>query len=127
MPKIDNIKVSSQPCALCGHVYGQLHRLVPGCWDGFYTAENCVWLCPNHHHAIHFVMAWYYCSGDGPQYQGDQDRFEERLCTYMADREVQNLWCKQVKPIVKQRMIDEGRYHPYVRTLPAEPRFVIPR
>lgn len=127
MPVVNGKKVSGRPCELCGHCYGQLHRLTPGCWGGTYDDGNVAWLCPNHHHAIHFMMAWYYCSNDGPRYKGNAEVYEERLCTYMADRELQGLWCKQVKPIVNQRLIKEGRYHPYVRTLPAEPRFVIPR
>lgn len=132
MPIIDGVDTVCRPCELCDHCFGETHRLVPGCWEGSYESDNVISLCPNHHKAIHFMMAWYYCQshpeipfvGTNP---AQQEFTQRRLSAYQSDRELRDLWIETVKPIVKERLIAEGRYHPYLRTLPSEPKFVIPR
>jgi hypothetical protein len=105
------------PCELCGHVYAQRHRLKPGCWGGTYDPDNIVWLCPNHHAAVHLVMKWYYLANQPKQFTRDQVR---RLDGYLTDPVVTKFFYHHVKTVVVERMRAEGRWHPYVRTLPVE-------
>jgi hypothetical protein len=102
------------PCELCGHVYGQLHRVRPGCWGGDYDDFNVAYLCPNHHAAVHLFMKWYYGKKLSPE---EAERFEE----YHTDRALKLFWLEHAKPAVRQRLVEEGRWHPYVRTLPPPP------
>jgi hypothetical protein len=132
MPSVDGVDVVGLPCELCKHCYAQAHRLNPGCWGGRYEDKNVVWLCPNHHQAIHFLMSWYYCeSPRGPVFEPKAEEhrlfLEKRFDAYHTDGPLLQLWLSVVKPIVKDRLIAEGRYHPYQRTLPDEPRFAVPR
>lgn len=43
-------------CEVCGHVFAEKHRLIPGSIGGIYSNWNIAYLCPNHHAALHFVM-----------------------------------------------------------------------
>ena len=45
-------------CEVCGHIFAERHRVIPGKVGGIYAKSNIVWLCPNHHAAIHHVMKW---------------------------------------------------------------------
>lgn len=45
-------------CEICGHIFAERHRVIPGKVGGIYTKNNIVWLCPNHHAAIHYVITW---------------------------------------------------------------------
>ncbi len=94
-----------QPCHVCGHVYGQLHRLVPGEWGGTYEPGNIVPLCPNHHTAIHLLMKWLYHGLDTPEER-------ERYAAYLdspAERGLRAFWRKTVRPLVLARLEEEGR------------------
>ncbi len=119
---------TDEPCELCGHHFAHRHRLVPGCWGGEYEPRNCIWLCPNHHEGIHFLMACHYCqSGGGPILMKDGDLLERRQHAYTRDLPLRHLWLTHGKSIVRDRLRAEGRWHPWIRTVPAEPRFVIPK
>lgn len=107
-------------CDLCGHVYAHVHRITPGCWGGRYELSNIVELCPNHHAAVHLLMKWFHRG------LGTEDE-EERLEEYMSDRELMSFWLEAVKPAVIRRMVAEGRWHPYIRTLPDIVRKPVPR
>lgn len=101
-----------RPCELCGHVYGQTHRIKPGAWGGTYDEWNVAYLCPNHHAAIHLFMKWYY-KGASSLTEAEGKRLEE----YHTDRPLKMFWLRTVKPVVKQRLVEEGKWYPYKRTL----------
>lgn len=91
-------------CELCGHVFGQKHRIHPGVWGGEYSEGNVIYLCPNHHAAIHFLMRYRH---RGPLLDGDdQDRLEE----YLLDPDLSRFWTDIVEPIVLAHMVDEGTW-----------------
>lgn len=98
-------------CELCGHPHAHRHRIKPGIWGGRYVHENVVQLCPNHHAAIHFLMAWYL----GSVRKSRHTRDDGRLMVCMNDRPLWEFWNQDVKPVVTERLRDEGRLHPYVR------------
>lgn len=104
-------------CALCGHAYAQKHRIRPGCWGGNYDPDNVIKLCPNHHAAIHLMMKWCYTSGPGLGSRLTDDEWV-RLDAYRADRPLAVFFGHKVKPVVIERLVAEGRWHPYKRTLP---------
>jgi hypothetical protein len=101
-------------CELCGFPFVHRHRIKPGIWGGEYTSLNTVYLCPNHHVAIHLVMRWFH---KGRLPTEAQDR---QLVFYMQDKALWAFWADTVRDVVIQRMREEGRWHPYVRTLPPE-------
>ena len=110
-PRVAKSLEEMQPCELCGHVFGQRHRIKPGCWGGEYTPGNVVWLCPNHHAAIHLFVRWYY--------RGIKEGEEEaRLMEHLTDRPLKQFWVRYVKPVVIERLMDEGRYYPYRQIVP---------
>lgn len=96
----------SRNCELCGHVFAQKHRLYPGQWGGTYEADNVVLLCPNHHAATHFVMRWYYLGAD-PM------KGVRRRTAYAEDRPFWVFWLDRVRPVVRSKMGDEGRWRPH--------------
>lgn len=100
-----NFTEGTPDCYICDHPFSHRHRIKPGRWGGTYDRDNVVYLCPNHHAAIHFVMAWYY--RPGVPMGGD-----DRLLCYIADREFWSFWLEDVKPIVIDRLIKEGRRVP---------------
>jgi hypothetical protein len=93
------------PCELCGHAYGQKHRIIPGRWGGTYHPSNVIHLCPNHHAMIHLRL----------KYHQDPDSLSSgewnRLDDAMEDPGVNQLWASRAKVVSIQRSIDIGRYH----------------
>lgn len=77
-------------CELCGHVFAQKHRVVPGSWGGTYRDSNVVHLCPNHHTAIHFLMV---------RWLRRQALDPGRFAAYRADEPLWRFWKAQVKPV----------------------------
>ena len=99
-----------QPCELCGHCFAQNHRIVPGKWGRVYADWNVACLCPNHHVAIHTMMRWYYGG-----YRGRlPDVPDEVICGYMTDRPFKLFWMRYGRPVVEERLRQEGRYLPAV-------------
>jgi hypothetical protein len=102
-------------CELCSWPFVHLHRINPGNWGGKYESGNVIELCPNHHVAIHFLMRWFHRGG-----KLKNEYEEEQLLYYLRDKALRLFWETEVKPVVIKRMQAEGRWHPYVRTLPAK-------
>jgi len=44
-------------CEVCGHMFAERHRLIPGHLGGLYYDWNILYLCPNHHTAFHFLIS----------------------------------------------------------------------
>lgn len=101
------------PCEVCGHAFGQRHRINPGSWGGTYDSGNVAWLCPNHHAAIHLLMKWY---GRRLARMGESENL--RYTAYFDDLDFVRFFNTYVKPVVIERLKAEGKWHPYVRTLP---------
>jgi hypothetical protein len=94
-----------QTCQVCGHVYGQQHRVIPGEWGGTYTDDNVVWLCPNHHAAIHLLMKQV-CEG-----LQTADEFL-RVRVYqnpLVEPSLGAFWRECVQPVVLAHMKETGR------------------
>jgi hypothetical protein len=102
------------PCSLCGHVFAQKHRILPGSWGGTYEPENVIRLCPNHHAAIHAIMNWHYRG------RARSHAEERRILAYADDRSLWVFWLDRVKPIVEATMKNQGRLVPHMRTLPSK-------
>lgn len=94
-----------KPCCICGHVYSQKHRLVPGAWGGVYDAGNVVSLCPNHHVAIHLLMKW--------KYRGLETQDEKNcVAAYLTpsyDWKLYKFWKSTVQSIVISKLNKEGK------------------
>jgi hypothetical protein len=99
-------------CEVCDHPFTHMHRLYLGEWGGRYEVGNVAYLCPNHHAAVHLFTKFYYTGAiDG----GDE---ESLFMEYMTDRSLKLFCLQYVKPAVERRLKEEGRRHPYERTLP---------
>ena len=101
-------------CELCGHSNAHKHRIVPGEWGGSYDDENVAWLCPNHHAAVHFLMARYLDGVRRPAVRSKTAIDDGRFMALAADRPLQKFWAIYVKPIVIEKLRSEGRWYPYV-------------
>lgn len=54
---LDLRELSLIPCAVCGYCITDKHHILPKSKSGnFYHDDNVVYLCPNHHRAIHVLM-----------------------------------------------------------------------
>jgi hypothetical protein len=92
-------------CELCGHVFGQKHRVLPGEWGGGYEESNVVYLCPNHHWAIHVLMNWRY--RNHPAFTKSED---DQIDEYRLDPDLMKLWEERAQPVVIRQMVAEGRW-----------------
>jgi len=65
---------------MCGHIFAERHRVLSGEIGGIYTPRNIIWLCPNHHAAIHHV----FCLGRKRRDTWD-GYFDQRFYYYTED------------------------------------------
>lgn len=91
MPRLSDMN----PCQVCGHVFGEKHRLLPGAWGGTYEEDNVASLYPNHHAAIHLLMKW--C---GLSYRTASPADASRLNAYLEDRPLMKFFAFEIKPIL---------------------------
>ncbi len=83
-------KGASSRCAACGYAVAHKHRIIPGSRGGTYTRWNVLYLCANHHQAIHFLMSleqrlW----NDGGNVTREDNR-KQRF--YYQDKPLMSLW-----------------------------------
>jgi len=64
IPKVDGVSLGSaltdldfdKACEICDYPITDKHHIIPKDYGGTDEEENIIYLCPNHHRAIHFLM-----------------------------------------------------------------------
>lgn len=103
-----------QPCEVCGFPVGVAHRLKPGEWGGGYTADNVVYLCPNHHRGVHHLMTWYLNGFTKVKRNASPAalaRFDAELEVWYFDHQLHRFFFDRVKPVIVDRLKQLRLWH----------------
>lgn len=113
-------------CQLCGHIFSEKHRLLPGNLGGEYAEWNVADLCPNHHAAVHFLMSWLGSGKSNSEIDAMGKVNGDRLSAYIADRALWEYWVDEVKPIC-ERVLETQRLilREFVALSPERQRIVV--